>query len=61
MGLQPTVGLLLVIELKPVALAVYPAINDPTNLAIVHLVLDLHSTRNLTTASGKPSGINDTF
>ena len=55
------VDLLLGIKLESVALAVYPAINDPTFPAIVHLVFDLHSTRNLTTASEKPSGINDTF
>ena len=44
MSLQPAVDLLLGIELKPVALAVYPTINDPTDPAIVHLVFDLHST-----------------
>ena len=61
MRLQPGGGLLLVIELKPVALAVDSAINDPTLPAIVHLVFDLHCTGNLATAERKSSVINATL
>ena len=61
MGLQPTVGLLLGVELKTVALAVDPAINDPANSAIVHLIFHLHATRKLRPTGSNPSGINSAF
>ena len=61
MRLQPGGGLLLVIELKPVALAVDSTINDPAKLAIVHHIFDLHSTRKLKPASRKSRVINETL